>query len=139
VRARSHRVAVGIDIAATLITSGALAGGGATLRILMLWNLGLVGWLPDLVYALAAGALAYAVTATARAGHWTTALAIALLACAGIGLHSSYQSALAVIALRARQHDAPADPTCRHVSVRDRRRAGAAISSRRRRRCGSAR
>jgi hypothetical protein len=115
VRARSHRVAVGIGATAALLTFGALAAGGATLRILMLWNLGLAGWLPDLVYALAAGALAYTVTAAARTGHRTTALAVTLLTCAGIGLHSTYQTALPVIALAAitltaRPHDVAATP-----------------------------
>lgn len=88
----------------------ALIAGGETVRILMLWNLGLGGWLPDFAYVAAAALLTYTAIAAWRNGQPKLALVLVLLTCGGIGLHSTYQSGLvvgglAVLAVRARADD----------------------------------
>lgn len=96
---RIDRRAAGIGALTTVAVFGGLTSSGASLRILMLWNVGLGGWLPDIVYAAAAGALVYSTVATVRAGRTRWAVAIVLLTCGGIGLHSTYQSGLVLVAL----------------------------------------
>ncbi|MDX1619759.1 MAG: hypothetical protein R3320_02130 [Nitriliruptorales bacterium] len=95
----SDRRAAGIGAVAALLVFGGLLSGGASLRILMLWNVGLAGWFPDLVYAAAAGTLTYTAVATYRAGRLRWTAAVVLLTCGGIGLHSTYQSGLVMAAL----------------------------------------
>lgn len=76
------------------LTSSALLANGSTVRILLLWNFGLAGYLPWVAYGLAAGAIAYTIVALRRAGRRTLALGLAFLFIGGIGLHSTYQSGL---------------------------------------------
>jgi len=82
--------------AAAVITGILMAGpSGWTLRFLTLWNLGLAGALPSFAYAVAAGTGTAALLAV-RPQAWVP---IALLVAAGLGLHNTYQSALAVAGL----------------------------------------
>jgi hypothetical protein len=82
--------------AAAVITGILMAGpSGWTLRFLTLWNLGLAGALPSFAYAVAAGTGTAALFAV-RLQAWVP---IALLVAAGLGLHNTYQSALAVAGL----------------------------------------
>ncbi len=74
-------------------------GNGASSRFLLLWNVGLAGTLPGVFYAAAAGILVATTVALASAERWLAAAGIVLLVCGGIGLHSTYQSALVVIGL----------------------------------------
>jgi hypothetical protein len=78
-----------------------LLGGAATTKILMLWNFGLSGALPSILYAAAAGALGLTVVALARQRRGLAVAGVALVAIGGIGLHSTYQSGLAVVGLAA--------------------------------------
>ncbi len=95
IRPRGHRrwLAAG---AAGLVATAAMAGpSGWTLRFPTLWNLGLAGTLPPFAYGIAVAAGAAAVAAAGR-GTW---IPVALLTAAGLGLHNTYQSALAVTGL----------------------------------------
>jgi hypothetical protein len=76
-------------------------GNGSTMRFLLLWNAGMSGILPAVVYAAAAGMLALTVTALARNGSALAAAGVLLLVTGGIGLQSTYQSGLAVAGLAA--------------------------------------
>ncbi|HEX6237736.1 MAG TPA: hypothetical protein VFZ68_11110 [Acidimicrobiales bacterium] len=89
------------------VVAGAAAGGlvfavftanTATSTILLLWTFGLAGYVPGAVYAVAAGVLVAALRALART-HRDLAVSLALVALGGIGLHSSYQTALVVCGL----------------------------------------
>ncbi len=83
-----------------LLTFGMfLSGGGSTARILLLWNEGLTGTLPAGVYAAAAATVAATVVALVRQHDLPRAAAVILLVTGGIGLHSTYQSGLVLIAL----------------------------------------
>lgn len=60
----------------------------------MLWNLGLAGYFHPVLYGLAAAAAAYVAYQAWRYGDHTTLVGIGLLIAGGIGLHSTWQSAL---------------------------------------------
>jgi hypothetical protein len=88
--------------AVTVIAFGSFAAnGGATSRILLLWNEGLTGALPGVVYAAAAGALVLAFVSLARSGQAMAAMGVALLVSGGLGLHNTYQTGLVVAGLAA--------------------------------------
>lgn len=76
-------------------------GNGSTSRFLLLWNVGLSGILPGVVYAAAAGALAWAIVSLLRSGERLAAVGLLLLVTGGIGLHNTYQSGLIVTGLAA--------------------------------------
>jgi hypothetical protein len=86
-------VAVGGSIYAGLLVNA------STVKILLLWNFGLAGYLPSVLYGVAAGAVAYTIVALRATGRRTTALGIALLFMGGIGLHSTYQTGLVLAGL----------------------------------------
>lgn len=92
---RAARWGLGVGLGAL----GILVAAGSTSRILLLWNLGLAGWLPDLAYAAAAGSLTYTALAALRVGRTRVVAGMLLLVCGGIGLHSTYQSGLVVAGL----------------------------------------
>jgi len=98
-RGRHDRRAALVGIGAALSTFLMLLANTATTKILLLWNFGLAGYFPTVVYAAAFGALVYTVVALARAGDRERALALALLVIGGIGLHSTYQGGLVVAGL----------------------------------------
>lgn len=81
-----------------LLVFGALTSSAATTKILILWTFGLPGYLPPLFYAAAAGMMA-AVLASAVRRDQALAIGLGLLVAGGIGLHSSYQSVLAICGL----------------------------------------
>ena len=91
----SQWAGAGVGLMALLL----FLGNGATMRFLLLWNAGLSGVLPGVVYAIAAGALALTVVALARRGAVLAAAGILLLITGGIGLQSTYQSGLVVAGL----------------------------------------
>lgn len=91
------RAAVMVGAGTALVVFVAFLGnGGATARFLLLWNEGLSGVLPSVAYAAAAGCLAATFTAFARARNGVAAAGLVLLVTGGIGLHSTYQSGLAI-------------------------------------------
>ncbi|MBK5221283.1 MAG: hypothetical protein JJE52_00080 [Acidimicrobiia bacterium] len=92
-------------IAAGLVAWGALAASSATTKVLVLWSMGVPGYFPAAVYAVAVGAAATALLAAARTDR-DLAVSLGLLVVGGIGLHNSYQtllvvSGLALLAVRA--------------------------------------
>lgn len=83
------------------VVLAAFLGSGSSSRFLLMWNIGLAGSLPAIAYAAAAAALAVAIVALVKNGSWVTGASLALLVTGGIGLHSTYQSALVVAGLAA--------------------------------------
>ncbi len=75
------------------------AGEPATARFLLLWNEGLAGTYPSLIYALAAGAGAASLSGLIRQGRNLEAAALLLLVAGGVGLHSTYQTGLVAVGL----------------------------------------
>jgi len=94
----SGAVGVAVGVAAFAMFVG---GGSSTSRILLLWNAGLSGTLPGVVYAAGAGAIALTLVALLRARETFAATAILLLVAGGIGLHNTYQTGLVVAGLAA--------------------------------------
>lgn len=85
---------VGMAIA----TFMALVANQATVKILLLWNFGLAGYFPAIVYSIAFGALTFTVLQS-RPTDARLALGLGLLVIGGLGLHSSYQSGLVLLGL----------------------------------------
>lgn len=77
-----------------LITAGAFAAGGSTLSILVLWNIGVPGWLPGLAYALGLGALTTSLWLAFSTGAHLRGLGLVLLLAGGVGVISTYQTGL---------------------------------------------
>lgn len=95
------RFAVTVGVVTGLLVFGALLGNGATSRFLLLWNIGLSGSMPSFFYAASAGGLMYTILRAMRGGYPLVAAGLVLLVAGGIGLHSTYQSALVVVGLAA--------------------------------------
>ena len=85
--------------AAAVAVTAAIVANGSTVRILMLWNLGLTGSLPAAVYGVAAGSLLIAIATSAKEGQRYLALSLVLLFLGGISMTSTYQSGLIVAGL----------------------------------------
>jgi hypothetical protein len=94
---KGRNLAVAIGTAAVVFLF--FAGNPATSRILLLWNAGLSGALPGVVYALAAGVAAGTVAGVVRSGRWQAGIALTLVVAAGVGVESTYQTGLLVCAL----------------------------------------
>lgn len=97
-RGRVPWVAGGVVAAVVMLL---FLGNGSTSRFLLLWNVGLPGAFPGVVYAVAGGALAYTLASLLGARRWVEAAGLVLLLTGGIGLHSTYQSGLVVTGLAA--------------------------------------
>lgn len=122
------------------LLGGALLGGvlvvafmlaSATVRILLLWNIGLPGGLPAVAYGVVAMAVVVAIVNAAQRGQLATVAGVCLLVAGGIGLQSTYQSGLAVLGLAVlalrdvlagETWPVAATPSRPPSSVRDRRR-----------------
>ncbi|MCC7078290.1 MAG: hypothetical protein IT198_14300 [Acidimicrobiia bacterium] len=101
-RLRSHGAdlwAIGAGVGLAVLVAALRLSGTATGQILSLWNFGLAGFLPGVLYVAAAGSLAYSGVALFRAGRRGEAAALALLVAGGAGMHSTYQSGLVVAGL----------------------------------------
>ena len=72
---------------------------GPIAKILLLWNVGLAGYLPSVLYGIAAGAVVYTIVVLRATGRRTSAIGLALLFMGGIGLHSTYQTGLVLAGL----------------------------------------
>lgn len=96
---RRDRFALGVSVGVGLVTVAALIGNESTSKVLALWSVGLAGSFPAVFYGVAAGGAAYATLASWRAGRQVFAIGLILLLMAGIGLHSTYQTGLAVTGL----------------------------------------
>jgi hypothetical protein len=82
-----------------VLVAAAFAGGASTLSIMVLWNLGVPGWLPGIAFALAFGGIVTAVWSAMASGDRVTAIGIVLLLGGGVGLISTYQTGLALAAI----------------------------------------
>ncbi|MCZ7536583.1 MAG: hypothetical protein M5T61_12215 [Acidimicrobiia bacterium] len=82
---------------AALLVLGALVANGSTVKILLLWNFGLAGYYPSIVYAAAAAALTLAFTGARRDPDPLVLAGLVLLVVGGLGLHSTYQSGLVIL------------------------------------------
>jgi hypothetical protein len=80
--------------AATLMVIAAFARGASTLSILVLWNVGVPGWLPGVAYALAFAGLVVTAWSAAARGERTVVIGVVLLGAGGVGLFSTYQTGL---------------------------------------------
>ncbi|HSJ83722.1 MAG TPA: hypothetical protein VLA91_07865 [Acidimicrobiia bacterium] len=84
---------------AAVLVAAAFAGGASTFSIMVLWNLGVPGWLPGIAFALAFGGIVTAVWSAMASGDRVTAIGIVLLLGGGVGLISTYQTGLALAAI----------------------------------------
>lgn len=84
---------------ATVLVAAASAGGASTFSIMVLWNLGVPGWLPGIAFALAFGGVVTAIWSAMASGDRVTATGIVLLLGGGVGLISTYQTGLALAAI----------------------------------------
>jgi hypothetical protein len=85
-------------VLAGLITVGALAAPAASGRIILLWNTGLATNYPVVLYGAAAAALAATLAEALRRRDVSLASALLLIVTGGVGLHSTYQTALVLAA-----------------------------------------
>ncbi len=115
---RPGRTAKIAGLAAAVVTVVVLSTQGATVDILVLWNVGIPGWLPGAVYGLAIGGLVTALWTGITTGESTVVSGVVLLVAGGVGTVSTYQSGLATAALLVLAWDlgggvrrsVPADP-----------------------------
>lgn len=91
------RMATGVAIAVGMLVYVAMLGNGSTSRFLLLWNAGLSGTLPSFFYGLAAAALTYTTLRAGRSGLPLVSSGLVMIVAGGLGLHSSYQSALVIV------------------------------------------
>jgi hypothetical protein len=82
-----------VSLGAACLTLVSLIAQPAATKTLMLWNLGLAGYLHPVVYAVAIACVAYAAQHAWRFGDRSVAVGVAFIAAGGIGLHSTIQSA----------------------------------------------
>lgn len=93
------RSALAAGAGATVLVAAASAGGASTFSIMVLWNLGVPGWLPGIAFALAFGGVVTAIWSAMASGDRVTATGIVLLLGGGVGLISTYQTGLALAAI----------------------------------------
>jgi hypothetical protein len=98
-RVRPDRRSIGIGLLAGVVVVAMLTANSWTITILMLWNFGLAGTLPWVLYGAAFGALSCTFVSLIRDGDRERAIALALLFAGGIGLHSTYQTGLVIAGL----------------------------------------
>jgi hypothetical protein len=97
-RKKPNRAQVLTGLVASVTTFIVMLANPATAKILLLWNFGLAGYFPTVVYATALGVVAV----VAFANHSSDphlSLGLGLLVVGGFGLHSSYQSGLVILGL----------------------------------------
>lgn len=93
------RLAIALALLVGLVATGLLIGNESTSKVLALWSVGLAGYFPALVYGVAAAGATYAAITSWRAGRPLLAVGLVLVLLAGVGLHSTYQTGLAVVGL----------------------------------------
>ncbi len=91
------RRALLIGLGATVVTTAMLWAGASTVWILGLWTLGVPGWLPGIVYALAFGGLVTTWWSAFGGGQWNIGVGLVLLTAGGVGAISTYQSGLVLV------------------------------------------
>lgn len=98
-RHRPTRAATIAGVVVALLALGALRAAGPTLFVVVLWNLGIPGWLPAIVYAAALGALITTLWTAVSGGEQLTAIGLVLLIAGGVGTISTYQTGLVLLAI----------------------------------------
>lgn len=88
-----------IGVVAAVVVGAAFVFGPSTTKILVLWNFGLSGWLPAAAYGLAAGCLAHTLVRLVETGRGREGLGLFLVVAGGVGLASTYQSAIMLCGL----------------------------------------
>ncbi|MCH7585827.1 MAG: hypothetical protein IH941_11845 [Acidobacteria bacterium] len=91
------RRAVLIGLGAAAAVTAILWARPSTVWILGLWTLGVPGWLPGVVYALAFGGLVTTWCSAFGGGQWNIAIGLVLLTAGGVGAISTYQSGLVLV------------------------------------------
>ncbi len=94
---RPTRRALLIGLGAAVVTTAILSASSSTVWILGLWTLGVPGWLPGIVYALAFGGLATTWWSAFGGGQWNIGVGLVLLTAGGVGAISTYQSVLVLV------------------------------------------
>ena len=94
-----YRLAVLAGLGVAVVSAAAFASGSSTLSILVLWNLGVPGWLPGVAYSLALGSVVATLWSAFASGQRLTVIGLVLLAAGGIGTISTYQTALVLTAV----------------------------------------
>ncbi len=82
---------------ATVVSAGAFTAAGSTVSIIVLWNVGVPGWLPGIFYALAIGSLTFSAWVAVAKGKAPLAIGVVLLVAGGVGVMSTYQTALSLL------------------------------------------
>ncbi len=95
---RFDRVTILVAVATGLAVFMGLQLADATVKILLLWNLGLAGYLPSIAYALAGAGAAAGLAMVIRTGQTYVAAAIVMLLAGGFAMTSTYQSGLLIAA-----------------------------------------
>lgn len=98
-RVRPDRRSIGVGLVAGVVVVAMLTANSWTTTILMLWNFGLAGTLPWVLYGAAFGALSCTFVSLVRDADRGRAIALALLFAGGIALHSTYQTGLVIAGL----------------------------------------
>jgi hypothetical protein len=83
-------------VVTAILGIGALVSGGPTLSILVLWNLGVPGWLSGVAYALALGAFVATLWTALGTRNWQASVGLLLMLAGGIGVISTYQTGLVI-------------------------------------------
>jgi hypothetical protein len=91
------RAAWVIGAVAATVALGAFASAASTVTILVLWNVGVPGWLPGLAYAVALGTLTATIWSAGTRAELPVAIGLVLLIAGGVGLISTYQTGLALV------------------------------------------
>lgn len=93
------KMALAAGVGAAVLVAAAFAGGASTFSILVLWNLGVPGWLPGIAFSIALGGVVTALWSAMADGDRVTAIGIVLMLGGGVGLISTYQTGLVLAAL----------------------------------------
>ncbi len=88
-----------IGLGAAGIIGVALARASSTVSILILWSLGVPGWLPGITFAIAFGALVTTVVSAVGRRDLGIAIGLVLLMTGGVGAISTYQTGLVLAGL----------------------------------------
>ncbi len=92
---------------AALLAIFVFAAPSASVRIILLWNGGITGALPPLLYAAASAGFVAAAWEAWRRGESRLLPVFALLLAGGLGLHNTYQTLLLLVAIAAAALFAP--------------------------------
>jgi hypothetical protein len=90
-----------VGLGTALVVTAMLTVASPTLTILVLWSFGLPASLPAIVYGLAAGSFSAVLVAAIQDGRRGLAAGLLLALAGGVGLVSTYQTALLVAGLHA--------------------------------------